>query len=64
VEVPAGLSNVWISSNDWAVRGANAGERITLLTDPNNIRDAKISSGKTYNVEFKLDGLDPFDLTK
>ena len=65
VEVPAGVTNVWISSYDWAVRGANAGERITLLTDPNNIRDAKMSyvySGKTYNVEFKLDGANPFDL--
>ena len=61
--VPAGVTNVWISSYDWAVRGANAGDPIVLLKDPANIRSAKMSyvyGGKTYNVEFKLDGSDPF----
>ena len=63
-EVPAGVTNVWISSYDWAVRGANAGDKIALLNDPSNLRDAKMRydyEGVTYNVEFKLDGADPFE---
>ena len=67
VEVPAGVRNVWISSYDWAASGANAGDWIVLLKDPNNIKNAKMSyayGGTTYNVEFKLDGTDPFDLIR
>jgi hypothetical protein len=63
-EVPAGVTNVWISSYDWAVRGANAGDKIVLIADPANIRYAKMSyayGGKTYNVEFKLNGSNPFE---
>ena len=64
VYVAQGVSDVWISSYDWAVRGANTGDQITLLMDPNNIRDAKMRytlDGETYNVEFKLDGSNPFE---
>ena len=63
IEVPIGVTNVWISSYDWAVRGANAGDLLALLMDPNSIRDAKMSyiyNGATCNVDFKLDGADPF----
>ena len=63
VEVPAGVSDVWISSNGWAILGATAGDLITLLMDPDNIRDAKLSyvyGGKSYEKDFKLDGSDPF----
>jgi rubrerythrin len=64
--VPAGVTNVWISSNDWAVRGANAGDKIALLCDAfGTIREAKMRydyGGKTFNIDFKLDGTNPFDL--
>jgi L-ascorbate metabolism protein UlaG (beta-lactamase superfamily) len=64
VEVPAGVTNVWISSYDWAVRGANAGEKITLFCDvTGTIRDAKMRydyNGANHSVDFKLDGKDPF----
>ena len=66
VEVPAGVRDVWVSSYDWAVRGASAGESILLLCDSSGVkRDAKMSfvyDGKTYSVEFKLDGTNPFEL--
>jgi len=61
--VPEGVSNVWISSYDWAVRGANAEDLIVLLADWGNIRDAQMRydyQGATHNVSFKLDGSDPF----
>jgi hypothetical protein len=62
--VPVGMTNVWISSNDWAVRGANAGDKIILLADPTNIRSGQLRydyGGKTYSVEFKLNGSNPFE---
>ena len=63
VEAPAGVTNIWISSYDWAVRGANAGDKIVLICDPSSIKDAKLrydSGGVTHNVDFKLDGSNPF----
>jgi predicted phosphodiesterase len=64
VEVPTGVTNVWISSYDWAVRGASAGDKIVLFRDGfGTIREAKMRydyDGKTNNVEFKLDGSNPF----
>ena len=62
--VPEGFSNIWIASNDWCVRGANAGDRIILLQDYGNFQEAKMSfvlNGKAYSdVTFPLDGTDPF----
>ncbi|MCL1822640.1 MAG: hypothetical protein FWG44_00375 [Oscillospiraceae bacterium] len=63
VSIPDGVSNVWISSNGWAVRGANASELITLMADFNNIAEANITfvfNGVTYYAAFLLDGNDPF----
>jgi len=63
VTIPAGFTDVWISSYDWAVRGANAGDKIALLKDPSSVKDAKMRytfEGTTYNVDFKLDGTYPF----
>ena len=63
VIVPDGVTNVWISSYDWAVRGATAGDLIALLQDPANIKDAQLRfdyEGVTRNISFKLDGADPF----
>jgi hypothetical protein len=66
ITVPAGIMNVWMSSNDWIVRGAYEGDKIALLVDWNNIRDAKMTfvyNGETYTRDFKLDGKDPpFDV--
>jgi hypothetical protein len=64
VQIPAGVTDVWVSSYDWAVRGAKAGDTIVLLTDPSNIRDAKMRytyKGITYNADIKLNGSNPFD---
>jgi hypothetical protein len=63
VSVPAGITDVWISSYDWAVRGANAGESIVLLKDPKNFKIAQmryVRNGGTYNTTFTLDGSNPF----
>ena len=63
VTVPAGITNVRMQSNNWIVNPANEGDKITLLADYGNIRNAKMSfvfEGKTYNVDFKLDGTNPF----
>jgi len=63
IKVPAGVTNVSISSWDWCVRNANAGDTIDLVADWNNIRTARLDyeyGGKNYSVLFKLDGSDPF----
>ena len=63
VTVPEGVTLVRMQSNDWIVNPANAGDVITLLMDVNNIQDAHMSyvyNGVTHNVDFKLDGTDPF----
>jgi hypothetical protein len=64
-QIPDGVTDVWISSYDWAVRGANEGDIITLLCDfYGEIRTANLRytyMGETYNEVFKLDGTDlPF----
>jgi hypothetical protein len=64
VEVPAGISKVWISSYDWAVRGANAGEKITLVKTGMPAKMTYTYNGKEYALDFKLDGSNPFDALK
>jgi hypothetical protein len=65
VVVPVGVTNVWISSYDWAIRGAKEGEKIALFCDASGtIRDAKMRfdyQGGTRNVDIKLNGKDPFE---
>ena len=64
VTIPTGVSNVWIASNSWAVKGANAGDKITLLCDaPGPFQTANMTfefGGITYSTSFLLDGTDPF----
>jgi hypothetical protein len=64
IQIPAGVTDVWISSYDWAIRGANEGDQIALLMDPRNIRDAGLRysyQGEVYQRSFKLDGSNPFN---
>ena len=66
-EVPSGISDVRMQSNNWIVNPAQAGDIIDLLKDDQNIRKAKMTfvwRGETYTVKFKLDGSDPFDIFK
>ena len=63
--VPAGFTNVWGSSNDWFVRGANEGEWIHYVCDVGNVQDAVMTfvyNGQDYKIDVKLDGSDPFSL--
>jgi|GEM_PF-4072672 len=63
IKVPAGVTNVSITSWDWCVRGANAGDTIDLIADWNNIRNARLDydfQGKSNSLFFMLDGSDPF----
>jgi len=63
IEVPVGVTNVWISSWDWCVRNANEGDTIDLIADWNNIRNARLEydfGGTRSTMNFKLDGSDPF----
>ena len=63
--VPEGVTNVRMQSNNWIVNPAQAGDKIALIADYyTGIKDAKMSfvfAGSTYNVDFKLDGSDPFN---
>ena len=64
IEIPAGVTNVRMQSNNWIVNPANAGDKIALLVDYNAVKAAKMNfeyNGKAFtNVEFMLDGSDPF----
>lgn len=63
--VPAGVTNVRMKSNNWIVNPAQEGDVITLFKDVLNIRDADMTfvfGGKSYTVNFKLDGTNPFDI--
>jgi hypothetical protein len=68
VTVPAGFTNVTMSSNDWIIRAANAqnaGDVFELMADPLNIQSGIMSftfNGGNYSVVFKLDGTCPFSL--
>lgn len=59
-EVPDGITNVRMQSNNWIVNPANEGDTISLFKTG---REAKMSftyNGETKNVDFFLDGTDPF----
>ena len=64
--VPAGFTNIRMQSNNWFVNSpaAKEGDMIQYLRDYGKEKTAKMSftyGGKTYsNVEFLLDGTDPF----
>jgi hypothetical protein len=66
ITVPVGVTGVKITSNGTIVEGANAGQTIQLLCDfLGTIRTAQLSfvyGGIEHNIEFLLDGTDPFDI--
>ena len=65
VIVPDGVFDVLVSSYGWAVFGANEGDKIILLKDPDEIRDAQMNfffDGSYYDLDFLLDGSNPFNM--
>ena len=64
-DVPEGVSNVWIASYpySWNTKDANEGDQLVLVVDYNDVKMAQmrfVVDGTTYNVEFPLDGTNPF----
>ena len=62
VTVPEGVTLVRMQSNNWIVNPANAGDVILLLKTDKGAKMSFFYGGKTYNVDFVLDGSNPFNI--
>ncbi|MDR6553182.1 InlB B-repeat-containing protein [Paenibacillus qinlingensis] len=60
VTVPQGVSTVRLQSNNWIINPAQAGSVIPLLKTNQLAKMSYVYNGQTTNVEFLLDGTDPF----